>query len=202
MPTPTPNRAYPYPDPADPADVAGALQALAEAIDADLATIAPTIVHRRVARVARSSSVNFGTTATTADINWESLVFNENGAVATFPEAPAYRVTPAEPGLWVVVGQVSWREIGGPIPNSRPVQYVDVDIAFNGTRIARQSSPNRDTGAGVGDNRTLCVGGARLMNGTTDYFQMASSIIRPAINPNAPFSIFGASMTLWQMTLS
>lgn len=198
----TPNRAYPYPDPTDPAEVHTALQALAEAMDTDLATIAPTIVHRRTARVARSSATSFGTVATSADILWESLVFNENTAVAAFPEAPAYRVTPASPGYWVVTGQVSWREIGGAIPNSRPIQYIDLEIDFNGTRIARQSSYNRNIGAGVGDNRTLYVGGARLMNGTTDYFSMVSTITRPAINPNAPFSIFGASMTLWQMTLS
>lgn len=202
MPTPTPNRGYPYPDPADPAEVHTALQALAESIDTDLAGLAPTIVHRRAARVARSSATSFGTTATAVDLVWESLVFNEGDAVAVFPESPGYKVTPSEPGLWVVTGQVSWREIGGPIPNTRPIEYIDLEIDFNNTRIARQSSYNRNSGGGFGENHTLYVGGARLMNGTTDYFRMASTIIRGATNPNAPFSIFGASMTLWQMTLS
>lgn len=203
MPAFTPNRGYPYPLAGDPAQVADALQALAEGVDADLVTLAPSIVARPIARVVRNSAINFGTVDTVANINWEQLLLNTGGAVTTFPGSPQFAVVPALPGFWFATGQMTFREAGGALPGG-PIQYIDLELDWNNTRLGRQSSTARPTGIvlGSGENHTLTVGGGRLMNGTTDYFRMASTIVRPAANPNAPFTAFGASMTLWRMTQS
>lgn len=203
MPAFTPNRSYPYPVAGDPAVVSDALQALAESVDADLITLSSTITLRPLARVIRNSVINFGTVDTVANIEWEQILLNIGGAVTTFPGSPPFRVVPALPGFWFAQGQMTFREASGALPGG-PIQYIDLELDWNNTRLGRQSSTARPTGAvlGAGENHTLTVGGGRLMNGTTDWFRMASTIVRPAANPNAPFTAFGASMTFWRMTQS
>jgi len=200
MPSNTVNRGYPYSDPTDPADVAQAVEDLAVAVDADLVQISPTIVARRVIRVSRTLPISFGTTATVANFIWDSLDVNEGDAIDTFPGAPAFVVRPKHAGFWIVTGQASFVD-GLDVAPGAPISSVDIEIDLINTRFARDSSVNAGL-LGFALSRQLNVGGGRLVNGTTDYFRMAASIVRPAANPNAAFSLFGASMTLWQMTES
>jgi hypothetical protein len=200
MPASTPNRGYPYSIPADPADVAGALEDLATAIDTDLTTIAPTIRRRRVARATQPGSVSFGTTATTVAIPFSSLPVNEGTAVAVFPASPNDRIYPSWPGLWFVTASLSFFEAD--VSANPAISQIDIAVDRNTTRIGRQTMRNRTAGAGTEQIHTLTASGARLMNGTTDYYRVASNIVRPAANPNGSFSVFGCSLTMWQMTLS
>lgn len=199
MPANTVNRGYPYSIPTDPADVAQAIEDLATAIDADLVTIGPSIVARRMARVSRSAPISFGTTGTSRTIEWDTIEFNIRGAVATFPGAPADRIIPAFPGFWVATGQVSYTPV---TQISTPVDWVDADLRRNGFRLGRQSDTRPINPIGGSQSRTLNVAMGMSFNGTTDYWHMNASIIRSSGVPNANYSMFGASMTIWQMTQS
>jgi len=202
MPANTVNRGYPYSISTDPAKVAPAIQALAEAIDADLVTLAPGIQARRMARVSRSTSVSFGTIGTSRNVEWDTLEFNQNDALTTFPTNPSslFQVAPAWPGYWVAVGQISYTPIASAFS---PIVFAGLDLdRSNIIRFGRQTDTAADDFIGGGESRMLNVSGGRLMNGTTDYFHLVAAIRRNPALPNAAYSMFGASMTLWQMTLS
>jgi len=202
MPANTPNRAYPYSVPGDAAEVAPAIQALAEAIDQDLVTIAPTIRARRVARVSRSTPVSFGTIGTARNVEWDTLDVNVGGALTVFPTNPGatFQVTPAFPGYWIAVGEISYTPISSAFS---PIVYATLDLNWsNVARFGRHTDTEATDVVGGGEARMLNVAGGRLMNGTTDYFHMVATILRNPAIPNAAYSMFGASMTLWQMTQS
>lgn len=197
MPANTPNRGYPYSIPADNNDVAGAIQALAEAIDTDLATFSPLIQPRRAFRVSRTTSVSFGTTATARDIFWNSVDFNIGNAAQVSSGALGFRVVPLHPGYWFGVGEISFSTVPGVAP---AFTYADLEINTNNIRRGRTSDDDITTDTTNPQTVTLPVGGGYLMNGTTDYFNMASNIERVTAGANVEF--FNASMTLYQLTES
>lgn len=197
MPANTPNRGYPYSIPADNNDVAGAIQALAEAVDADLFSLGPSIVARRAARVSRTTPVSFGTTMTARDITWNSLDFNIGGAVGAFPGPFGNRVVPQSPGWWMGVGEISFNSV--PAVN-QPFTWANLELQTNGIRRGRATDDDITTDTSNPQTITITVGGGYLMNGTTDYFNMATSIERVTAGANIEF--FAASMTIWQLTAS
>lgn len=197
MPANTPNRGYPYSIPADNNDVAAAIQSLAEAVDTDLATLAPSILARRVARVSRTTPVSFGTTMTARDISWNSLDINLRGTLGTFPPPFANRITPLFPGWWMAVGEISFNSVPAVSP---PFTWANLELQTNGTRRGRTTDDDVVTDTTNPQTITMTVGGGYLMNGTTDYFNMSTSIERVTAGANIEF--FAASMTIWQLTES
>lgn len=197
MPANTPNRGYPYSIPADNNDVAGSIQALAEAVDTDLFTLGPSILPRRVARVSRTTPVSFGTTMTARDINWNSLDINLRGTVGSFPEPFAYRITPQFPGWWMGVGEISFNTVPAVSP---PWTWANLELNVNNIRRGRTTDDDVVTDTTNPQTVTMTVGGGYLFNGTTDYFNMAVSIERVTAGANIEF--FAASMTIWQLTES
>ncbi|MEU7010355.1 hypothetical protein [Streptomyces sp. NPDC046332] len=81
MPLPTPNRGYPYSVPGDPADVPAAIQALAEAVDADAATLQSLVGPRPMARLRGSTQVVNQANIIPSDLPLETVDFNIGGAV-------------------------------------------------------------------------------------------------------------------------
>lgn len=203
MPATTPNRGYPYPLAADPADVPQALEDLANAVEADLVTLAGGIIARRVVRVERPGGVvNFGTTGLVRDIHWTSKTIDNNDGLVAFPGSPMNQIVPKHAGFWFAVGQLSFNTPSAISDQFAAFDYVDIELDRNGTRIGRSSDDMVRTNSSAPQTVTLHVGNGRFMNGTTDYFNMAATIIRGTSNPNAFVTMFNPSMTLWQLTES
>lgn len=100
MPT-TPNRAYPYPAPADPVDIPGDMQALAEAIDNDLETIAPLTSTRPFVSIATFEEQNVPAGVETI-LEFDQVEF-DNGPYSSIAVRPDRLILP-NTGVWVVFG--------------------------------------------------------------------------------------------------
>jgi hypothetical protein len=106
MPTPTPNRGYPAPVSSDPGDVPGALQALAEAVDTDLATFPEQIRPRPFFRLTASAPQKLAF-LTSARLLFTDLEENVEGALLTSPVMPVTEVRPTA-GTWLLTATCSY----------------------------------------------------------------------------------------------
>jgi hypothetical protein len=123
MPGLTVNRGYPYSVPTDPADVAGAIQDLAEAVDADLQTLQALVGPRPMARVRGVTPVTLaGATADFADLPLELVDFTVGGAVAPLTGS---NVQVLLPGMWLAVATFIYSVPAGPNVASIGVDIVD-----------------------------------------------------------------------------
>lgn len=157
----TANRGYPYSQGTDPADVAGAIQALAEAIDVDMQLLENSIAQRPFAAV-RSVSVTkqIFPSETLTEATYD-FVEADTAAISNLTNFPT-RLTPTSAGFWLV-----WGAIEVPLAQSRTK---DVFLRRNGADITRyEQHINDPTGTG-GQMMTLAA--MAFMNGITDYFTM------------------------------
>lgn len=196
MPGTTANRNYPYSLATDDNKIPAALQALAEAVDEDLVQLTPSIVARRAARVSRAATMTLKPTSPSQNISWDTLEFNNRGALGAFPQSSPWQITPQFPGFWVVTATVAWQtNAGGPvIANST---RVEMELDKNNTRIARVSREQNEATNDITGRLAFSVSGANVMNGTTDYFRALV-----AYTSTDWMTVHSASMTLWQMTES
>ena len=168
----TPNRNYPWPNPADPTKVPKVLEDLALAIDTDVQSQYDRIVTRSVAKAWRVSSPTFIT-------NWvpgtgwfilldDGFQINTNSAV----EVSDTRLIPREPGFWLFTASLSWPVVSltTPYPQGR-----HVEVWANGTTMLGRDSFNDDIPVPDVSTETVAVGG-RFMNGTTDFIQLAARV--------------------------
>lgn len=84
----TANRSYPYPDPGDPADMAQALQDLAEAVDIDMEALAALAVPPPMAVVTgNDSTLNVVNPGVETAMTYTSVTYNNDGManLATLP---------------------------------------------------------------------------------------------------------------------
>ena len=134
MPGSTINRAYPYPVPTDPTDVAGDIQDLAEAIDADLQALPASVGPRPMARVRGVTPVTMeGATADSATLPLELVDFNIGGAIAPLTGS---NVRILLPGMWLVVATFIYS-----IPNGPNVASIGVDIVdATNTEVGRANT--------------------------------------------------------------
>jgi hypothetical protein len=101
----TANRSYPYPDPADPADMAGALQALAEAVDTDVQSLSNSVTAPPLS-VFSGDSTSVPTPGVATPANY-SIVNYSNGAGSITDGGNSFTVSEAavfpapDPGLGV-----------------------------------------------------------------------------------------------------
>lgn len=131
----TPNRAYPYPVPTDPVDVAGDIQALAEAVDTDLQALQAIVGPRPMARLRGVTPVTTeGATADFAELPLELIDFNVGGAVAP---PTSGRLQILLPGMWLVVSTFIYAQPAGPNVASIGVQLMD---AASNTEIGRANT--------------------------------------------------------------
>lgn len=123
MPAFTVNRGYPYPVPTDPTDVAGDIQALAEAIDTDLQALQAIVGPRPMARVRGVSTVTSeGVTADFVDLPLELIDFNVGGAIAPLTSGRAKILLP---GMWMAVATYIYTQPAGPNMASVGVSILD-----------------------------------------------------------------------------
>lgn len=161
MPAFTPNRGYPYSLPADPNDVAGALQDLAEAIDLDMQLLSDSIIQPPFAKVSSKSTTKQIFPADEVTECTFDFVDVDTASISSLSTQPT-RLTPTSVGFWLV-----WGLIEVPIAQSRTR---DVFLRMNGTDITRyEFHINDPTGSG-GQNMTLAA--MAFMDGVDDYFTM------------------------------
>lgn len=166
------NRNYPWPDPTDPADVPGALEDLALAIETDVQSQYDRIATRSVAKAWRVSAPTFIT-------NWQfgfgfflalddGFQINTNSAV----ELSGTRLYPREAGFWLFSASISWPtvETVSPYPQGR-----HSEVWANGTTMLGRDSFNDNIPVTDVSAETFAVGG-RFMNGTTDYVQVVGRV--------------------------
>ncbi|KUJ65435.1 hypothetical protein ACZ90_48060 [Streptomyces albus subsp. albus] len=150
------NRAYPYPVPGDPVDVAGDIQALAEAVDADLQTLQSIVGPRPMARVRGVTPVTTeGPTADFAELPLELVDFNVGGAIAPLTSG---RVQVLLPGMWMVVSTYIYAQPAGPNVASIGVDLMDT---VANTEIGRSNTHLFPTG--TEHQRIMDVSGMKLV---------------------------------------
>lgn len=117
MPAFTPNRNYPYPVPADPVDVPGDLQRLAEAIDLDVAGLTSSIPLRPALRLRGTDAFLTSTdtavvgdgTSLPLDIEDFNTGLNYTMQTHSFVGGPTTRsVRILDPGIYFVHGTVAY----------------------------------------------------------------------------------------------
>jgi hypothetical protein len=211
MPANTPNRLYPYPLPADPFDVPGDLQRLAEAIDDDVCALTNGVVGRPVSRfrgtsdyaspspaldLAISPAVRFRVPFDLIDFNFANVTMQSQafGNRLLFPE---------DPGFYRVVG-IQY------MPNltlAASVEFLALEIrkcdvtnpSAQGIRVDGNAS-RIPVAADDRNARALTIGTAVFMNGTTDAFSLEW---RADTTPDvAEYVINERSMTILKMTQS
>lgn len=184
MPATTPNRLYPYPLPADPTDVPGDLQRLAEAIDDDVCSIRSGLGGRPVARFRGTGT--FASPSTSAPLSpppsdtfyrvpFDTEDFNTAGLVMQSQEIGNRLIFPTQVGFYWVTATVY-------VP---PLTVAGATVNYMGLQIRKGSIANPLALAGrvSGSSHNLPVSstddrGVRLMNvtagifmnGTTDAF--------------------------------
>lgn len=132
----TPNRGYPYPNPADPTNVPVDLQELAESFDTDLRNVQDTIETRPMFRVSASSTVLYGPAATMT-LPFDNLDVNNGGALLE-PISPGQtNFTPLIAGLWEITCTVAY-------PARLSITTVSLRL-FNPTEFAGNSTNQMPT---------------------------------------------------------
>lgn len=159
----TPNRSYPYPQNSDPADVPFYLQALAEAVCADMTTLSGNLRQRDLVKVSARSAVPqlFPADQVTA-ATYDFVDIDTDGAAVRLTQQPT-RITPTRAGIYVVVGTIV-------IPANQSNLH-DLSIRQSGTTfLDRQLFTNN---FGLSSFQQIGVSSlATSVNGTTDYFEM------------------------------
>lgn len=177
MPGSTVNRGYPYPLPADPTDIPGDLQDLAEAVDADLCDLTASIPVRPALRIRGTNAVvanTFLPLNTGEEMEFDIEDFNTgipylvtSGSVVN--EGFFWSISPQLPGFYHLIGTIAIpRPTTGTSRN-----MLAVAAQKNSIFIARNSNhlqPSASDGIRTGSVRT-----GIHMNGTTDTLQLKFS---------------------------
>lgn len=201
MPGSTVNRGYPYSLPADPVDIPGDIQALAEAVDADLCTLTASIPLRPALRIRGTNAVvasTFLPLNTGEELSFDTEDFNtglpytiSQGTVAN--EGFIWSITPRLAGFYHVVGTVAIpRPTTGTSRN-----MLAVSVLKNHIIVAKNSNhlqPSASDGIRTGSART-----GAPMNGTTDNFSLMFSSSVAAGGLDA-YTVTERTLTLVRMT--
>lgn len=188
MPTPTPNRGYPAPVPSDPADIPAAMQAIADAVDTDLATYAPQILARPFFRMTASAPQVMPFT-TVADLVFTDLEENTNGALPIPPVMPVSSVR-LPTGYWLVTATAAYGIPGG----GGTLDEVTLRLINNGVQGILSGSTVHSTPSATDGSRTLST--TMLCTGNSfDDTRVVFSINKVGgINPTA-YNVFSRSLT-------
>lgn len=177
MPGSTPNRAYPYPVPADTTDIPGDIQALAESVDADLCTLTASIPLRPALRIRGTNAIvasTFLPLNTGEELPFDTEDFNTGlpyfwNAGTVVNEGFVWSIRPQLPGFYHVVGTVSI-----PRPTSGTSRNMLAVSVLKNHLIAAKNSNHLQPSASDG----IRTGSARVgihLNGTSDSLSLMFS---------------------------
>lgn len=215
MPLNTPNRSYPYPVPADPTDIPGDMQRLAEAIDADVCALQAGVSGRPVARFRgvgpfTSTSTNrpfVNSPATPYDdrIPFNVTDFNTANITMMSPDVGQRLIFPEDPGFYFALATVY-------VPTftlAATVSFMGLQIrmgdATNPTSLlpsARLGGSSHNLAVDANDRgvRVLSLGIGMFMNGTTNAFSVE---FRADTTPDTSGYVIGdRTITILKMTES
>lgn len=188
MPTPTPNRGYPAPVNSDPADVPGALQALAEAVDTDLATFPEQIRTRPFFRLTASAPQKLAFT-TSSRVLFTDLEENAESALLTTPVMPVTEVRPTA-GVWLLTATCSYGPPGGGgALDELLLRIFSTGVAGQLAGSSVHSTPNTADGT-----RTLSVSTLARFSPPDDVYALISFNKVDGINPTM-YPLFSRSLT-------
>lgn len=160
MPALTPNRSYPYSIPADDNDVAGAIQALAEAVDSDVQALQAIVGPRPMARVRGTTQViHAGAASTFGVLRMETIDFNVGGAIGPLSDG---NVKVLLDGQWLMLATFEYSQpsgagiatvganlVGLPVlPGSTPYGRVNATRFPSGTEFVRNMDVSAMAGIG------------------------------------------------------
>lgn len=192
MPAFTVNRGYPYSIPTDPADVPQALEDLARAVDTDVTNLEATIGVRPQARVRGVTPIVVDGLSTSADLTFELVDYNINGAIAPLSTNDT-TVNPLLDGVWAMIGTLNYAQ-----PGSVNIDSLGVEIFVGGVLVA-QTITHRHPTIAQGTVKLDTVG-IQFNNGLSDAIQMRAIVTRSA--GTTPMTFRDRSLTLMRMTQS
>lgn len=191
MPANTPNRGYPYSIPGDPANVPGALQALAEAVDTDLAAIQTTIHSRPMFRVTASATQSMNLTDVVT-LQFTDLESNVNNALVPVPALPGTLVRPSA-GFWYFIATCSYHRDGSGLLSQWALS-VFVGANQIGISSAHVNPPALESA------RTLSVSALFACDGNTDVSAQFSKISTAPPNPQS-VPLYSRSLTGFRVAI-
>lgn len=184
MPAFTPNRGYPYPIGSDPANVPGAVQDFAEAVDADLKAINDTIAYRPMFRVTASAVQTMNLTDLVT-LQFTDLESNVNSALVPSPALPGTTVRPSA-GFWYFIATCSYHRDSGFL-----TQWA-LSISVGATQVGISSA--HVTPPALESARTLSAAAMYYCDGNTDVIAQFSKVSSAPPNPQS-YPLYSRSLT-------
>jgi len=204
MPGLTPNFFLRYPLPADPADVPGALQALAEDVEGTLTQLAAEAQPRAMAQFLGTITNTIPGTALSGTFTWQLTDFNTYAPTVTEPmpavqpinDASTTALTVNHDGFWFIFGTVQ-ANTTAPAAN---IDELAVELLKNGSATPpwSRSGSHDTTTAGVSTFTLDVAAGMPLLAGDTVGLR---GLVRRSAG-SAAVSFGSRSITLLRMTLS
>lgn len=192
MPALTPNRSYPYSVPTDDNDVPGAIQALAEAVDADVQALQALVGPRPMARVRGVTAVTHdGVGSTFGDLYFELVDFNVGGAIGPLTSGHPQILLP---GMWLAVATFSYMQPNGPNITAVGANLVDDD----NVEIGRVSTHLFPSGSEI--QRNMDVSGMMFVGPGEGSLTLRSEVRRASGGSAQTF--LTRTLTLLRMTES
>lgn len=194
MPATSP-RGYPYSLPTDPADVPGAIQDLAEAIDLDVESVANSVRPRDAFRVSGTDTLSISTSTpftTSRLLPFTTVDFNVGDAMP--PMGPLTDIVPQLPGFY-------WIEASITLPRERSTLLDAMTLRVE-TAAGTLTSTSVHTAAASSD------GGQNLELQTGAFFNGSTTLLRAwltihAITPTVgTFRFRGRYLSMTRMTTS
>lgn len=197
MPALTPNRSYPYSVPTDNNDVAGAIQALAEAVDTDVQALQSLVGPRPMARVRGTTPViHAGAASTFGVLRMEVIDFNVGGAIGPLADGT---VKVLLDGQWLMVATFEYSQPSGAGIATVGANLVGLPVLPGATPFGRVNTSRLPSGTEVSRNMDVSalvnVGPSGL-----DTVMLESEVRRSSGGANMTF--LTRTMTLLRMTES
>lgn len=174
----TANRGYPYPDPTDPADMAGGLQALAEAVDLDVQALVGTITPVPLCVVSKESQTTGFLSGFEQNLGFDTVNYdNDNMSNLSVDNV---RLTPPTPGLYFLHAGVRCPDV-----TSKLELFVRVNSTDFGRAVHQGNPPGgpRLTVSALANlNGTDTVKASFIQNtgGSTTFFSSRLTVLRVA----------------------
>ncbi|MFD3535251.1 hypothetical protein [Streptomyces sp. NPDC058664] len=203
MPATTPNQFYPYSIPGDPADVPGAMQALAEAVDSSLSAYEQLARPRAMAQFLGTVNNVIPGTALRGTFTWQLTDFNTVAnamtdnvpAVEPFTDAATTALKVQHDGFWFIFATVQARSV----PASAGIDELGVEILKNNSTVTNCRSGTHDVTLTAEPTFTIDASvGLPLVAGDTIAFR---GLVRRSAGLS-PVTFGRRSITLLRMTLS
>lgn len=208
MPANTVNRGYPYSVPTDPADVPGALQALAEAIDDDVCALTASVTGRPASKFRgtgtfQSFTTSLGSTVGTRRVPFDTIDFNNVTATMQSMEIGNRLIKPDVAGFYAVVATIDVPVLtyAATVAQLRMwVRRCSTAIPGADGTLLSGSTFHFPVTATDRNVRRFSIGTASFMNGTTDAFSVE---FFADTTPDVPeYTINERSLTIMRMTTS